>query len=232
MGTGLVEPIDNWGRNPPVSHPDVLNYLVEQFQASGYSVRRIEELILKSDAYQRKRVPALSAKKSERLALFAAQPERRMRAEELVDSLHRAVRREFKSERMSYSSVDYGFPKRTWQLVTLSNEEDNAILVRPLLQEILTTASSFGLSGAAGATGIGRSMFRSWLSRSSSRFGKTLKPTPGPTGGLLPASSARQAGAGSWSPSRSETNRGSGRTRILAASFRRWQRASVPVIRH
>jgi hypothetical protein len=47
MGTGLVEPIDNWGRNPPVSHPDVLNYLVEQFQASGYSVRRIEELILK-----------------------------------------------------------------------------------------------------------------------------------------------------------------------------------------
>jgi Protein of unknown function (DUF1553) len=71
-------------------------------------------------------------------------PERRMRAEELVDSLHRVVRREFKSERMSYTSVDYGFPKRTWQLVTPSNEEDNAILVRPLLQEIITAASAFG----------------------------------------------------------------------------------------
>jgi hypothetical protein len=45
---------------------------------------------------------------------------------------------------MAYSSVDYGYPKRTWQIVSLSNEEDNAVLMRPVLQEIIAMASSFG----------------------------------------------------------------------------------------
>jgi hypothetical protein len=145
MGTGLVEPVDDWGPRPAVSHPAVMDYLVSEFVQSGYSVRHIERIILKSQAYQRKRDYKLAALKDPSgLPLFAAQPPRRMLAEELVDSLHLAVRREFKSERMAYSAVDYGYPKRTWQIVSLSNEEDNAVLVRPVLQEIITMASSFG----------------------------------------------------------------------------------------
>ena len=45
---------------------------------------------------------------------------------------------------MAYAAVDYGYPKRMWEVVTLSNEEDNAILARPLLQEIIAAASAFG----------------------------------------------------------------------------------------
>lgn len=145
MGTGLVEPADDWGPKPAISHPDLMDYLVDEFIRSGYSVRHIERIILKSHAYQRRRDDRVaSARDAKGLPLFAAQPVRRMRAEELVDSLHRAVKREFKSERMAYSSVDFGYPKRTWQIVSLSNEEDNAVLVRPVLQEIITAASSFG----------------------------------------------------------------------------------------
>lgn len=145
FGTGLVEPVDNWPRNPKISHPELLHYLADEFESHSFSVRHIEKLILNSNVYQRVRDHALASKRSsENTPLFAAQPIRRMRAEEIVDSLHRTVGREFKSEKMAYAAVDYGFPKRTWQLVTLSNEEDNMILVRPRLQEILTTANVFG----------------------------------------------------------------------------------------
>ncbi len=145
FGVALVEPIDSWPRNPKISHPELLAYLVSEFRGSGFSVKHIEKLILTSRAYQRERDRTLAAKTGkDGLPLFAAQPIRRMRAEEIVDSLHRSVGREFKSEKMAYGGVDYGYPKRTWQLVTLSNEEDNMILVRPRMQEIITAASVFG----------------------------------------------------------------------------------------
>lgn len=145
FGTALVEPVDNWPRNPRISHPELLAFLAAEFRGSGYSVRHVEQLILNSEAYQRERDQELSGKRDEDgRPLFAAQPMRRMRAEELVDSLHRSTGREFKSEKMAYGGIDFGYPKRTWQLVTLSNEEDNMILVRPRMQEILTAASAFG----------------------------------------------------------------------------------------
>jgi hypothetical protein len=145
FGVGLVEPVDSWPRNPKISHPELLSYLSGEFRGSGFSVKHIEKLILTSRAYQRERNRTLAAKTGpDGLPLFAAQPLRRMRAEELVDSLHRSVGRDFKSEKMAYGGIDYGYPKRTWQLVTLSNEEDNMILVRPRMQEIITAASVFG----------------------------------------------------------------------------------------
>ena len=145
MGTGLVQPIDDWDPAPKVSHPELLEYLTDEFIASSYSVKHIEELILKSHAYQRKRDQKLAGLSDpEGLPLFAALGARRMRAEEIVDSFHRTVRRQFKSERIAYQKVDYGYPERTWQIVSLSNEEDNAVLVKPLLQEIITLAKAFG----------------------------------------------------------------------------------------
>ena len=145
MGTGLAEPVDDWPPEPKVSHPQLMDYLVKEFVGSGYSVKRIEEIVVKSQVYQRRRVRELARLTDSRgLPLFAAPGERRMRAEEIVDSLHRTVRREFRSERMAYGKVDYGYPKRTWQIVTLSNEEDVDLLAKPLLQEIITLAKTFG----------------------------------------------------------------------------------------
>ncbi len=145
MGTGLVQPIGDWDAAPKASHPGLLEYLTDEFIASAYSVKHIEELILKSHAYQRKRDQKLAGLSDpEGLPLFAAPGARRMRAEEIVDSLHRTVRRQFKSERIAYQKVDYGYPERTWQIVSLSNEEDISVLAKPLLQEIITLAKAFG----------------------------------------------------------------------------------------
>ena len=145
MGTGLVEPIGDWDAAPRASHPELLEYLTDEFIASAYSVKHVEALILKSHAYQRQRDQKLAALSDPKgLPLFAAPGARRMRAEEIVDSLHRTVRRQFKSERIAYQKVDYGYPERTWQIVSLSNEEDISVLAKPLLQEIITLAKAFG----------------------------------------------------------------------------------------
>ena len=145
MGRGLVHPIDDWDPEPQVSHPRLLDFLTEEFIANGYSVRHVQELILKSHAYQRRRDQELAGlRDTSGRHLFAAQGVRRMRAEEIVDSLHLTVRRPFKSERIAYQKVDYGIPERTWQIVSLSNEEDVAVLAKPLLQEIITLAKAFG----------------------------------------------------------------------------------------
>jgi hypothetical protein len=145
MATGMVEPADDWGPKPKISHPELLDGLANEFIASGYDIRHIQKLILKSRTYQRQRVHALAETRgADALPLFASPPSRRMRAEELTDSFHLIVGREFKSERIAYQAVDFGYPKRTWQIVSLSNEEDNAVLVKPLLQEIITTAKAFG----------------------------------------------------------------------------------------
>ena len=123
----------------------MLEYLTDEFIGSGYSVRHVQELILKSHAYQRRRDQNLAElRDAAGRPFFAAPGVRRMRAEEIVDSLHVTVRRPFKSERIAYQKLDYGTPRRTWQIVSLSNEEDVAVLAKPLLQEIITLAKAFG----------------------------------------------------------------------------------------
>ncbi len=145
MGRGLVHPIDDSDSPSEASHPGLLEYLTDEFIGSGYSVRHVQELILKSHAYQRKRSQNLAElRDAAGRPFFAAPGARRMRAEEIVDSLHVTVRRPFKSERIAYQKLDYGTPRRTWQIVSLSNEEDVAVLAKPLLQEIMTLAKAFG----------------------------------------------------------------------------------------
>src|SRR5262245_575750 len=65
LDAGLVEPADDWGPKPKISHPELMGYLVNEFTGSGFSVRRVEELILKSRAYQRKRDHKLAGLRSE-----------------------------------------------------------------------------------------------------------------------------------------------------------------------
>jgi hypothetical protein len=145
MGDGLVNPVDTWDENSKVSHPELLEYLANEFLWSGQSIKHLERLILTSHAYQRKTDPQLAEERDDSGRLFAAQILRRMSAEQLVDSLFRSVRRGMDAERMAYAG-DYGYPERLWQFVTLSNEEDTELLgsARPVLQGVVSLATAFG----------------------------------------------------------------------------------------
>jgi hypothetical protein len=89
VGLGFVEPIDDFRQNNPASHPETLTHLSEEFVASGYNFRQLVEMIIRSDVYQRSRVPngtdELTRQQLEKT--FLAAPMRRMLSESLYDSI-------------------------------------------------------------------------------------------------------------------------------------------------
>jgi hypothetical protein len=89
VGNGFVEPLDNFSAyNDPV-HGSAMDFLAQEFIASGFDVRELMRIILASETYQRTTLPADIAlsdrEKSERH--FASAPARRMLGESLYDSI-------------------------------------------------------------------------------------------------------------------------------------------------
>lgn len=52
MGAGIVEPAGDWEGHAP-SHPELLQWLSQEFIAHDYDVKHLARLILTSEAYQR-----------------------------------------------------------------------------------------------------------------------------------------------------------------------------------
>lgn len=52
LGRGLVEPVDDLRPTNPATHPEVLDYLADQFMADGFDLRRLIRTIAESRTYQ------------------------------------------------------------------------------------------------------------------------------------------------------------------------------------
>lgn len=106
FGRGLVHEIDDLrGTNPP-SNPEVLDYLAQEFQASGFDVRHIIRLIVSSRTYQLRSEPrAENEHDSQNFARYYA---RRMIAEVALDALDAAcgTRTNFGNMSAASSAVD------------------------------------------------------------------------------------------------------------------------------
>ena len=92
IGRGFVNPVDDFRADNPVSHPRTLDYLAEEFIASGYDFRFLVRTIVHTTAYHRGRLPG-TVSPPDRLAAeeaFAAAPTRRMLSEALFDSIVQA----------------------------------------------------------------------------------------------------------------------------------------------
>ena len=89
IGHGFVEPLDNFSAyNDPV-HGAALDFLAQEFIASGFDIRELMRIILASEAYQRATLPAdVAVSERERFERhFASAPARRMLGETLYDSI-------------------------------------------------------------------------------------------------------------------------------------------------
>lgn len=58
MGRGLVEPIDDLRDTNPATHPELLQWLAEDFAAHDFQIRHLVRTICRSRAYQRAAFPA------------------------------------------------------------------------------------------------------------------------------------------------------------------------------
>jgi len=89
FGHGLVRTANDFGsRGEAPDHPELLDWLATQFVRSGYSIRAMHRLIMRSDAYRRSSLPAGAARSMDpdnRLGAYFSR--RRLSAEELRDTL-------------------------------------------------------------------------------------------------------------------------------------------------
>ncbi|MCX8156734.1 MAG: DUF1553 domain-containing protein [Verrucomicrobiae bacterium] len=83
FGHGLVEPVDDM--DAPAWHPELLDWLAEDFVAHGYDIKHLMATLLTSRAYQRPAVPGSEAPSS--TYVFRGPLVRRLTAEQFRDVL-------------------------------------------------------------------------------------------------------------------------------------------------
>lgn len=89
FGTGLVNTPSDFGVNGArPTHPELLDWLAEEFVRSGWSVKHVQGLILQSDAFRRDSAPRPDALQVDGDAVYLWRfPPRRLEAEAIRDAL-------------------------------------------------------------------------------------------------------------------------------------------------
>ena len=89
FGTGLVDPVDEFGEQNPASHPELLDELARQFAAHRFDLKFLIRAITNSQTYQRtSRVTHPTQEEPRRFARMAL---RGLTAEQIYDSLAQAT---------------------------------------------------------------------------------------------------------------------------------------------
>ncbi len=92
VGRGIVDPPDDFRDSNPPSNPELLEYLTDEFVSSGYSIKRLERIILSSRFFQRQGISQQSEMEGLPLvSVFAGFPIRRLPAEVLLDAVSDAT---------------------------------------------------------------------------------------------------------------------------------------------
>lgn len=92
MGRGIVDPVDDFREKNPATHPELLDYLTDEFVKSKFNNKHVLRLIMNSSAYQRSSKPTASNKSD--TALYSHARLRRLSAEQMFDSVLIATGRE------------------------------------------------------------------------------------------------------------------------------------------
>lgn len=90
MGRGLVDPVDDMRLTNPASHPQLLEELAQDFIRSGFDLRHLIRTIMLSRTYQLESTP--NETNAADLINYSHHLPRRLSAEQLIDSLHSALR--------------------------------------------------------------------------------------------------------------------------------------------
>jgi hypothetical protein len=84
MRIGLVEPLDNFDDDTKASNPELMENLVQLMKAVKYDLRKFQEIICATEAYQRQSIPGDPDRYNFK---HEGQPLRRITAEQMWDSL-------------------------------------------------------------------------------------------------------------------------------------------------
>ncbi|WP_339743791.1 DUF1553 domain-containing protein [uncultured Rubinisphaera sp.] len=147
MGYGIVEPAEDW-ETGEASHPELLTWLAQEFVRSGYDIKELTKIIVSSKLYQRE---ALSGEYQIQQA-FAGPTRKKLTAEQLIDTIFQSVGKELPSERLTYNYdgrqavanfIDFGKPRKAWELMAISNERERPSMALPLAQSLVDVMSAY-----------------------------------------------------------------------------------------
>ena len=152
LGAGLVEPAEDWEYQTP-SHPALLNFLAREFTTEGYDLKKLARLILSSRTYQAQTVNTDLTQAPHAKRHFAGPNQRRMTAEQLVDSLFQMAGKPVATEELNLNPLgdrplsqflNLGGPRRAWQFAALINERDRPSLALPSAQAVVDLLTAYG----------------------------------------------------------------------------------------
>ena len=140
IGHGFVEPLDNFSDYNELHHPTTLDFLAQEFIASGYDFKTLVRIITLSDTYRRSALPAgtpITVREKSELN-FTAAPIRRMLGEVLYDSIviaghledfkwskgenNKLVTRDIRVPTGEFKMVEAGQPKMQDQQPAMRND--------------------------------------------------------------------------------------------------------------
>jgi Protein of unknown function (DUF1549)/Protein of unknown function (DUF1553) len=95
FGRGLVEPVDDLGRQNAPSHPELIDELTAYFVHSGFNLRELYRTLINSESYQRTSV--WTGELVPPPELYVHMPVKTLTAEQLYDSVNRVLHRRTQS---------------------------------------------------------------------------------------------------------------------------------------
>jgi hypothetical protein len=127
FGAGIVRTANNFGaRGERPSHPELLDYLAGHFVRSGWSVKALHRLIMRSAVYQQSaRASAQTLARDPDNRLFGRMNRRRLEAEAIRDSLL-AVAGRLETTFGGPAFSDLAVPRRTLYLMTVRTGSNDA----------------------------------------------------------------------------------------------------------
>ncbi len=106
LGLGLFEPADDFRLDTPPSHPELLDWLADDFMRHGYDLKHTVRLILTSRTYQHRYDATLEdhfdVSRPELPRYFRSPALRRMTAEQFLDSVTTATWQRLDPQRRAY----------------------------------------------------------------------------------------------------------------------------------
>jgi hypothetical protein len=109
MGLGLFEPADDFRLDRPASHPELLEWLADDFMRHSYDIKHTIRLILSSRSYQLRYNPALedhfNVQKPDEPRYARSPSLRRLTAEQFIDSIREASAKNWDGQRLYRTST-------------------------------------------------------------------------------------------------------------------------------
>lgn len=103
-GLGLFEPVDDFRLDRAPSNPELLDWLADDFMRHNYDIKHTVRLILTSRTYQLRYDPAVedhfNVQKPDEPRYARSPALRRLTAEQLIDSIHKAAAKKWNEKRL------------------------------------------------------------------------------------------------------------------------------------